>query len=111
VHVAVDPTTQELISMGVSDDRVGDSIVFPELIKKSPKMVKTVLADGAYDRSSCPKYLFDKSLKVCIPPRRYRKIKEEVELGPGNNFLQIIRNLGNNQKGFSIWKNLVRYHK
>ena len=111
VHVAVDPKTQELIAIEVTDDMVADSTVFPRLIEKSPKTVRTVLADGAYDRSSCRKYLYDQGLEGCIPPRRYGKIREEVELGARNDSLQIIRNLGNDEEAFSIWKKLVGYHK
>ena len=69
LHVAVDPKTQEFIAIEVTDDKVADSSVFPRLIEKSPKTVKTVLAEGTYDRSSCCKYLFDKDLESCIPSR------------------------------------------
>ena len=41
VHLAVDPKTQELIAIEVTDDKV---------------------ADGAYDRSSSRKHLYDKGL-------------------------------------------------
>jgi hypothetical protein len=39
------------------------------------------------------------------------KVREEVELGARNDSLQIIRNLGNDEEAFSIWKKLVGYHK
>ena len=42
VHVAVDPKTQELIAIEVTDDKVADSTVFPKLIEKSPKIVRTM---------------------------------------------------------------------
>ena len=51
------------------------------LIEKSPKMVTTVLADRAYNRSSCQKCLYDKGLEDSIAARRYEKIREEIELG------------------------------
>ncbi len=60
---------------------VADRTVFARRIVKSPKTVRTVLADGVYDSPSCRKYLYDKGLKGCIAPRRFRKIREEAELG------------------------------
>ena len=81
MHVATQPKNQELITIEVTDDMVADRTVFARRIEKSPKTVRTVLADGVYDSSSCRKYLYAKGLKGCIPPRRYRKIREEAELG------------------------------
>jgi IS5 family transposase len=111
LHIAVDPKTQELIAIEVTDDKVADCTILPKLIDKAPKTVQKVFADGAYDRSSCRKYLFDKGLHGCIPPRRHGKIRDEVELESRNDSLKIIRNLGNDEQAFSIWKKLVGYHK
>jgi hypothetical protein len=66
---------------------------------------------GAYDRSSCRKDLFDKGLHGYIPPKRQGAIGDEAELKSSNDSVQIIRNLGNDEETFSIWKKLVGYHK
>ena len=89
---------------GGSKNTRADSAILPKLVDKSPKTVQKVFADGAYDRSSCRKYLFDKGLDVCIPTRRDGKIREEVGLKSRNDSLQIIRNQGNDEKAFSRLK-------
>ena len=106
VLVAVDPKTQELIAIEVTDDKVADSTVFPSLIEKSPKRVRTINADGGYDRSTCRKHLYDKGLQGSIARRRYVKIREEIELGERNDSLQIIRNLGMMKNLFPFGKSL-----
>lgn len=73
--------------------------------------MQKVFADRAYHRSSSQKYLFERGLDSLIPPRRDRKIREEIELEPRNDALQIIRNLGNDEEVFSYWNKLVGYHK
>jgi hypothetical protein len=57
---AANPKTQELIAIEVTDDKVADCTILPKLIDNSPKTVQKVNADGAYDRSSYRKYLFNK---------------------------------------------------
>ncbi len=73
--------------------------------------MQKVYADVAYDKSSCRKYLFDKGLYGCIPPKRHGKIRDKVELESRNDSLQVIQNLGNNKDAFSLWKKLIGYHK
>lgn len=111
VYIAVDPKTEELVRIEVTDDKVVDSTILPKQIDKSPKRVQKVFADGAYDRSSCGKYLFQRGLHSYIPPTRDGKIREEIELEPRNDSLQVIPNLGNDEEAFSICKKLVGYHK
>jgi len=71
LQIAIDPKTQELIAKEVIDHKVADSTILPKLIQKSTKTLQKVFADGAYHRSSCRNYLFDKGLHSCIPPRRH----------------------------------------
>ena len=42
---------------------------------------------------------------------QHGKIRDEIELESRNDSLKIIRNLGNDQDAFSLWKKLVGYHK
>ena len=99
-HLNFQPKTKKLIWIEVTDDMVADSIVFPRLIETSTKMVKIVVAYGAYDRSSYQKYLFDKRVSSCIPTRRDGKIREELGLEERNDFLEIMKNLGNHEEAF-----------
>ena len=53
IHAAVDPRTGECVASEVTTEKGGDPTFFPSLIKKSPKSVKCVYADGAYDTKKC----------------------------------------------------------
>lgn len=110
LHIAVDPKTQELIAIEITDDKVADSTILPKLIDKAPKTVQKVFADGAYDRANCRKALADKDIEDCIPPRRKGKIREEEGFETRNSALQIIQGLGGDEEAFELWKKLVHYH-
>jgi hypothetical protein len=50
------------------------SCILPKLLEKSPKSVKKVLYDGAYDRASCRQYILKRGIEGCIPPRRKARL-------------------------------------
>ena len=62
----MDPKSQELIALEITDDKVADSLVLPKLIDGVPRSVKKVFADGAYDKARCRKYLMERGIKGCI---------------------------------------------
>ena len=111
LHIALDPKTQELIEIDVTDELVADSTVLPTLIEKAPKSIERVYADGAYDRGVCRKYLYSKGIKALIPPRRQGAIRKETELEERNTALQIIRRLEGDEEAFDFWKKLSGYHR
>lgn len=111
LHIGIDPKTQEIIVMEVTDDKVADSAVFPMLIDKAPKTIQKAFADGAYDRVNCRKTLLDRGIQDCIPPRRKGKIRAEKGLEERNVALQIIRGFGGDEEAFDLWKKLVGYHR
>jgi len=51
IHIAVDPATQQIVSQITTSNECGDSTMTKQLLEGSGKQVKTVIADGAYDRS------------------------------------------------------------
>ncbi len=111
LHIAVDPKTQELIAIDITDDQIADSCVLPKLLEKSPKSVKKVLADGAYDRASCRQDLLKRGIEGCIPPRRKGRQRDGQEFNERNCDLRVINLLGGDEVAFSLWKKLVNYHK
>lgn len=106
VHVAVDPRSGECIAVEITDEKRGDPSQFPSLIHKSPKSVKIVYADGAYDTIRCRKTLSRKSIEGIIPPRKTGVLRNEKELSGRNNNLKEIRGLGGD---IDLWKKLSRY--
>ena len=111
LHIAIDPQTQEMTASVVSDETVGDPSAAFSLIDQAPGSVKTVYGDGAYDRKSLRKHLFEKGIDPCIPPRRGGKLHKEEFMRPRNDALLAIRGLGNDEEAFSLWKKLSRYNK
>ena len=111
LHVGVDPKTQELIAIKVTDEQTADSAVLPDLINNAPKSLRKVYADGAYDRKNCRTILNDLGIEECIPPRKDGKIKEESGLKSRNDALKIIKGLGSDDISMCLWKKLSNYHR
>lgn len=111
LHIAVDPRSQEIAAAVVTDEYTADSSVLPDLIEKSAKSVKRVAADGAYDRSSVRKFLYQKGIDSCIPPRKKARLHPEPYFNSRNRDVLAIRGLGNDDLAFSIWKKLRGYHQ
>lgn len=111
LHIAVDPKTQELIALHITDDKTADSQVLPLLVDKAPKSVNKVLADGAYDRAFCRQHLLKKQIEACIAPRRKGRQREGDEYTERNSDLKVIDLLGGDEEAFKLWKMLVGYHK
>ena len=95
LHIGVDPKTQELIAIEVTDEITADCAVLPSLIAKAPKSLKKVYADGAYDRKNCREILSKSGIEECIPPRKNGKIWNESGLEASSDALKIIRAFGN----------------
>jgi len=111
IHIAVDPASQELIAVKITDDSVGDSRVLPSLVEASPKSVKSVFADGAYDRLSCRRFLHNRGIKQHIPPGLNATFRPEIELKSRNQDLAVIKGLGGDKRAKSLWKKLTGYYR
>lgn len=110
-HIAVDPKSQEIVAVEVTESAIGDSKVLPTLVKQSPKSVQRVLADGAYDACACRKYLHNRGIKGLIPPALNGCLRSEQECEERNDALRIIIGLGGDKNAKAIWKKLVGFHK
>jgi hypothetical protein len=108
LHVGMDPVSQEVISIEVTDGNVADSKMLKSLVEKAPKSVQKVIADGAYDRKGCRDFLQEKSIQAHIPPAVNARPKPGEE--EKNNSIEIIQGLGGGKEGKSLWKKLTGYH-
>lgn len=111
MHIAIDAATQEIIATEITDSSVGDSTMLPVLVESSPKSVRSVLADGAYEGTSCRHFLHHRGLEAKIPPRINGLIKENPVLAERNDAITIIQNLGGGLEAKKLWKKLVGYHR
>lgn len=110
-HIAVDPKSQEIIAVEVTESSIGDSQVLPCLVERSPKSVKKVLADGAYNARSCRKYLHRRDIEGLIPPPLNACLSANPECEERNDALRFITGLGGDKAAKAIWKKLVGFHK
>ena len=97
LHLAIDAKTQEITAAVFSP------------VEGSSKRVKILYADGAYDRKKVREYLHQ--IDPCIPPRRQGALHSEQSMKSRNDAFLAIRGLGNDEKGFKLWKKLKGYHK
>lgn len=111
LHIAVDPKSGELMAIDVTNEKTADNQAFPGLINKSPKTLKKVYADGAYDRKNCREILSNLGIEQCIPPRKDGKIQEESCFEGRNDALKVIRAFGSDRDSLEIWKKLSGYHR
>jgi len=74
IHVAVDTTTKQIVSMKVTKENVVDGSMFKPLLEEATTQtnVKRVLADGAYDSRDNFQFLHDSNIE---PGIEVRKIK------------------------------------
>lgn len=97
----------------LSDNSVADCKVYPEFIKKAPKTVKRVYADGAYDTSRCYKASVEHGCTPIICPQKnaVMRAKAEPDMEVRNKALREIIGLGGGGEGRKLWKKLKGYHK
>lgn len=108
MHIAVDEKTQEVIAEELTDCRVADSSMLPELIERTPRSVKKVKADGAYDRSKCRNAIKERGAEPVIPPPRNGRLSKQHK--ERDEAIVTIHALGLDEKARSLWGKLTGYN-
>jgi len=112
IHVGICPDTHEIILAEVTDNSVHDTAPFASMIKRSPKGVKHVYGDGAYDTRNCYAALCKRGIEPHIPPRENAVEHPDEEIfQKRNEAMQIIRALGNDEVARALWRKLTGYSK
>ncbi|MCV3295506.1 transposase, partial [Aeromonas hydrophila] len=70
LHLAVDPTTHDIVAAEISLENVHDVEVLPTLLNPLQRKLGRVYADGAYDSKACHQLILRKGATACIPPRK-----------------------------------------
>ena len=107
LHIALDAETQEIVAESTTESNVADSSVTKRLLDKIPGKIKTVIADGAYDRHSAREVIKKRKARGLIPPpknARYKRTDSERD-----EAIAIIRGLGGDKEARSLWGKLSGY--
>jgi hypothetical protein len=72
IHLAVDTASGQIVSLEISDERVGDNKKLKPLIRKAKQKVSIakVLGDGAYDSKASFRYLATQNIEPVIKVRK-----------------------------------------
>jgi len=105
----VDAETQEIVAEIVTDPYFADSKAAHDLLTKSPKRIKKVIADGAYDRSSCREAIKNRGGRALIPPPRNGRVRGKD--ADRDDAIRLIKGLGNDELARSLWGKLTEYSR
>lgn len=108
MHIGLDPRTQEVVAEITTLSSTGDAAMTDQLLEKSGKGVKTVIADGAYDRETSRNSIEERGAKALIPPPKNARFRGDG--GERDEALKVIRGLGGDRQAKSIWGKLTGYN-
>lgn len=109
VHLAIDSRSQEIVAEVITEAYFADSKAVSPLLDKTPKSVKMVLADGAYDGRSVREEIKQRKAKALIPPPRNARYRGEED--ERDEALRLIRGLGNDEGARRLWGKLTGYSR
>jgi len=113
LHLAVCPDSNEIILEILTDNKVADCEVYPELLEKVPKSVERTYGDGAYDTERCYAANVKHGSTPIIPPGRDAVFRENASppMMMRNISLLEILGLGGDDDARKLWKKLKGYHR
>ena len=110
MHLGIDAETLEIRAIEVTDNRIGDAPMLPELLTQIPttEVVATVSGDGAYDTKACHSAIAARGAAAVIPTRKNAQTWKGSSAGveARNETLRLTRHLGR-----TIWKKWSGYHR
>jgi hypothetical protein len=78
IHISVNVRNKKILSMKITDERVHDGKVLPELVENVTKSnrgtIGKLLADGAFDNNGLIGYLSDNGILTWINVRKMREL-------------------------------------
>lgn len=110
MHLAVDTRRKEILAVDITDESVCDHSRFNELMDQCQEnigrsYVERVLADGAYDRSTCFNYLKRHRMKSGI------KLRKDATRNSKKSPFRLTNVWMKKQLGYDKWKSYVSYSK
>jgi hypothetical protein len=108
LHLAICPDSNEILFVKLTDNKTPDHKIYPQFVEATPKRVKRIYADDAYDREGCYRASFNQGSSPIIPPQknaRYRMNAPDHQQARNNALLEM-SGLGGGDDGRKHWKNL-----
>jgi hypothetical protein len=109
LHLAIDPETQEIVAEVLTTNAEHDADQAEALLGAVPGKIRTVTADGAYDKWKVYEAIERRGARPRIPPRHDAKIKRHANAaGPPlarDEAIRMIRRIGRKN-----WKKTIGYH-
>jgi hypothetical protein len=106
LHLCIDHTTHEVVSLSMTDRDVLDRVEVPQLLKAVEGEVVEVLGDGAYDFEACHRAIYERGARAVIPPRKRARVRAGPEFKDRNEAVERVREVGKAQ-----WKKEAGYHR
>lgn len=109
LHLAIDPVTQEIVAEVLTTNAGHDADQAETLLAEVPRKIKSVTADGAYDKWKVYEAIDLRQARPKIPPRHDAKIKRHANTaGPRLARDEAIRSI--RRIGRKNWKKRIGYH-
>jgi hypothetical protein len=107
VHVCMDPVSGEIITETTTTHTIHDGESLGVLLPKTPKSVKTVLADGIFDGQRYRERIKRQGAKALVSAPRHARI---THWGPDrDDAVKLIRGLSKDTNARSLWGKLTGY--
>lgn len=112
LHLALCPSSKEIIFEVLTENSVADCEVYPEFLKAAPESVERTYGDGAYDTESCYLANADHGAKPIIPPQKNAVFRQGAppHMEDRNKACLEILGLGGDDRARKLWKLLKGYH-
>ena len=106
LHLCIDHTTHEVVSLSMTDKDTLDRREVPHLLKAVQGEVREVLGDGAYDFEVCHQAISGRGARAVIPPQKRARVRAGPQFGQRNRAVLRVREVGAQQ-----WKKEAGYHR
>jgi hypothetical protein len=106
LHLCIDHTTHEVVSLSMTDKDILDRREVPRLLKQVEGEVREVLGDGAYDYEVCHAAIIERGARGVIPPKKGARVRGTPHFSDRDAAVLRAREIGVEQ-----WKKEAGYHR
>ena len=113
LHIAIDPTSQQIVLAELTDRDGGDSAIGAEMLDEIKGQLGHVWGDGGYDGVSFRQAVFKRCGQLIVPPpknARYKGATHGCERKRDASIAEIV-GLGGDEAARKLWKKLKGYHR
>jgi hypothetical protein len=111
LHLVLDLKSGKLILAEVSQEHVHDTSYLEQALERANRKGGKVLIDGIADSRRCYEMAGKCNKRLLTPPKKGAVIRKEKGYERRNEAVKIIRGLGGDKLGRSIWAKLVGYNQ